>query len=412
MAVARAGASFGRALRSAGLAAGPTQELDFCRALAELDPSRREHVYWAARASFVSRPEDVAAFEPLFERFWRGEPLERAPALAEHGADDPRLPGSQHGGESLPQLRRTTRLRPVDGGGTRAAAPLELPTATQADGGSFRRGVLAAYSPDESMVEPEPLGLRPEELAALRRLAAEFRRTLPRRRSRRLQPARRGRLDLARTLRRSLATGGEPLRLSFVGGSRRPRRLVLLCDVSGSMDRYAPALLASLRAAVGAGRGTEAFVFATRLTRLTRALAEGDAEAALARARGRVGDWSGGTRIGAALACFRRDPAGAGLAHGAVIVVVSDGWDRGDPEALARELAHLRLRCWRLVWVNPRPSDLDGQPLALGMRAALPYVDDYFPGFDLRQVALLPQLFGLLGPHRPGRAQRLSWEAR
>jgi uncharacterized protein with von Willebrand factor type A (vWA) domain len=228
------------------------------------------------------------------------------------------------------------------------------------------------------------------------------------RRSRRLRADRRGdRLDVRRTLRGSLATDGETLRLDYASRSLRPRRLLFLCDVSGSMERYSRALLGALQAVVGAGGKSEAFVFATRLTRLTRELAARDVVRALEDAHTAVADWSGGTRIGAALADFRRSYGALGLARGAIVVVISDGWDRGDPDVLARELGWLRLQCRRLVWISPRAGELEGQPLAVGLQTAVPYVDDFVAGHDPRALAQLASLVGGLGGGRPARAQRL-----
>ena len=304
------------------------------------------------------------------------------------------MPASQHGGESTPQFRmegRSSHL--LDGQASRATR--EIPAAPGEDPDRPRqrlgRGLLAAYSPEEVLPEPQGFDWEAAELAAVRRLRPG---------------SRSGRIDLRRTLRRSLRSGGEPLHPAWSAPSRRPRRVVVLCDVSGSMERYSRALLAALGGIVGAGLHAEAFVFATRLTRLTGPLTGHDAERALARARAAVVDWSGGTRIGAALAEFNASWGRRGLARGAIVLVVSDGWDRGDPDLLARELARLRLQSRRLVWINPRPSAIDGQPLAGGMRAALPHVDDFVAGHDARAIAALARLVGGLGSGRPSRPQR------
>jgi uncharacterized protein len=403
-AVADAAVALGRALRETGANTSVDEELVLYEALAEIDMRSREQVYWAARSSLVRGPEQVAAFDRIFARFWAGEALDAPRRVSEHGESDPRMRGPQHGGESLPQYRlEGVSGSLVDGGINRASR--EIPAAgTQEAGGGERRGYLAAYSPAETLTERRPLDYAQDELAAVRLLGAELRAAMPQRRSRRLVPVRgRGRPDLRRTLRRSLATDGEPMRLARAGRSLRPRRLLLLCDVSGSMDRYSRLLLASLKAAVGAGGKAEAFVFATRLTRLTRQLSEGDPERALEQARGHVVDWSGGTRIGSALACFNSGWGRRGLARGAIVVIVSDGWDRGDPELLVRELRRLQLQSRRLVWVNPRPTDLDRQPLAVGMRAALPHVDTFVAGHDPRAIAGLAGLIGGLDPTRPAR---------
>lgn len=410
-AVSEAVVALGRALRERGIPASVDEELVLCRALAEVDLRRREQVYWAARSIFLRHRDQSGAFDQVFARFWEGLPLDRpGTVVAEHGEGDPRMTGAQHGGESLPQLRSEGRgSHLLDGNGALASKVLEelLTSAGDADGSGHRQGVLAAYSPNEVLAEREPLGFGSDELVAVRRLAEELRARVPERRSARLRPTRHGgRLDVRRTVGRSLETDGETIRLAFASPSHRPRRLVFICDVSGSMERYSRALLASLRGAVGAQVRAEAFVFATRLTRLTRPLSGHDLARALEKAREAVADWSGGTRIGSALADFNRAYGRLGLARGAIVIIVSDGWDRGDPEVLAEELGRLRLQCRRLVWLNPRPGTLEGQPLAVGMRAALPYVDDFVAGHDPRAIVQLARVIGRLGSGRPARRQR------
>ena len=399
--------ALGRALRGAGMATSLDAELTFFRALAEIDIRNRARVYWAARACLLHDPGQIAAFDRLFERFWDGRELGAPDRGAEHGEADPRMTGPQHGGEALPQLRSQGRSSTlVDGNPSRASR--EVPArGSELGGGERRRGPLAAYSPAETLTEREALRYGSEELAAVRRLAEELRDAVPERRSRRQRVSRRrGRFDLRHTLRRSLRTEGEALRPAYLAPSVRPRRLLFLCDVSGSMDRYSRVLLASLRAATGASPKTEAFVFATRLTRLTRALASAEAKRALEAARNAVADWSGGTRIGEVLADFNRSWGRRGLARGAIVIVISDGWDRGDPERLARELSRLRLQARRLVWVNPRPAAIEGQPLALGMRAALPHLDDFVPAHDPRAINGLSRIVAGLDSGRPARPQR------
>ena len=408
--VADAAVALGRGLREAGLRTTVDAELALCGALGQLDLRRREHVYWAARCTLVHHREDVAAFDAVFDRFWAGLPPVPGTAMAEHAEGDPRMPSPQHGGDSLPQFRtegRSSQL--IDGERNRASH--EIPSAGSEDAAKRddreARGVLAAYSPAEVLESPEPLRFADQELAAVRQLAEELRRAVPQRRSRRLRPAaRRGRLDVRETVRGSLRTDGETLRPAFCHHSRRPRRMLVICDVSGSMERYSRALLGALEAVVGSGLSAETFVFATRLTRLTGPLSGHDAARALATARAAVPDWSGGTRIGPALAEFNAVYARRGLARGAIAIVVSDGWDRADPRLLARELARLRLQCRRLIWINPRPNELAGQPFAIGMRTALPLVDDYLTGVDPRAMVALGRVIAGLGPGRPARRQR------
>lgn len=400
--------ALGRALRAEGLCTTVDQELALTRALGSIDISDREQVRWAARACFLRGPHEGPPFELVFERFWSGHKLD-APGgpMIEHGETDPRMPGPQHGGESLPQFRLEGRSgHLLDGGSSRAAQ--EIPTAgAQETGQGRRRGALAAYSPEKIEAEIRQLSYERDELEAVRALGEALRRAHPERPSRRLRPSsRRGRLDLRKTIRRALRTDGEPLRPAWSSSSVRPRRLVLLCDVSGSMERFSRILLASLRAAVAAGIEAEAFVFATGLTRLTATLDDRDVKRALEQARASIGDWSGGTRIGAALADFNRSWGRRGIARGAIVIIFSDGWDRGDPELLGREVRRLQLQSRRLIWVNPRPADIDMQPLAIGMRAAMPYVDDFIPGHDPRAIHGLAALVRGLGGARPARRQR------
>jgi uncharacterized protein len=408
-AVREAVVTLGRALREAGVPVSVDQELLLCAALAEVDVRSEQRVYWATRACFLSHPRQLPAFDSLFHRFWSGSSLQADDGVVEHGETDPRMAGPQRGGESLPQFRLEGQSGSLLGGQpTRARR--EIPAAPgQERGPGRRRGVLAAYSPAEVLSEKQALDYGEAELAALRSLARALHAAAPQRSSRRLRPARRaGRLDLRRTLRRSLETDGDLVRPAFSGPSQRPRRLLFLCDVSGSMERYSRVLLASLQAAVAAGIKAEAFVFATRLTRLTGTLSSRDVAGALAEARGEINDWSGGTRIGLALQEFNTRYARLGLARGAIVMVASDGWDRGDPEQLAEQLQRLRLQCRRLIWLNPRPAELDGQPLAVGMRAAMPYLDDFVPGHDPRQITRLVALIGKVGSGRPARAQRAA----
>lgn len=405
-----AAVALARALRAAGLATSVDGELAFYRMLAELDVRRRTDVYWAARTSFVHDPAERRHFETIFDRFWAGEALEPSRRIAEHGESDPRMSGPRQGGEALPQFRQGgSSSTPVDGDRNRATREIASAEGQEASGAQ-RRGALAAYSPAEILGERTRLEYAREELLAVRRLADELKRMVPERRSRRKRPGRGAQLDLRLTVRKSLQTDGEALRLAYRSPSTRPRRLLLICDVSGSMERYSRELLASLKAAVGGLPKAEAFVFATRLTRLTRSLSGRDLEQALESARESVADWSGGTRIGSTLHEFNRSFGRRGFARGAIVVVVSDGWDRGDPALLAREVRRLQLQSRRLVWVNPRPMLVVDQPLANGMRVALPYVDDFVAGHDPRAVAGLGSLLRELGAGRPRR--RPSWPDR
>ena len=403
-AITVAAVQLGRALRSYGLATSVDSENVFLRALAEIDVREANAVYWAGHASFVKGPGQIETYNVVFERFWEGRPLVPNARGSEHGESDARMGGSHHGGEALPQFGGKGQEKvALDGDRTRAHR--DLPSADGEDATSNQQaGVLVAWSATEELTERDEMRYQEDELSALRRLAEEIKRAAPERSSRRQRPSPHGhRFDVRRTVRGALTTDGEAFRLAYTAPRPVPRRLLFICDVSGSMERYSRVLLASLKVAVGASRKAEAFVFATRLTRLTRSLDGRDFERALEHARAAIPDWSGGTRIGGALGEFNRSYARRGFARGAIVLVVSDGWDRGDPAILAAEVRRLQLQARRLIWINPRPMEVDQQPLAIGMRAAMPFVDEFVPGHDPRAIAGMAHLIAGLDAARPRR---------
>ena len=253
--------------------------------------------------------------------------------------------------------------------------------------------VPAAWAEEERLAEKDFATYTDAERAAARRLLARLAARGPQRRTRRTRPTQRRREvhDLRATVRASLRHGGELLERRYRDPAWRPRRLVLVCDVSGSMAPYGRILLQYLQACVAARARVEAFAFGTRLTRITRELAGRDPDRALERAATAVQDWSGGTRIGAALAELNREH-GRRIGRGAVVVVLSDGWDRGEPELLAAEMARLHRCAHRVVWLNPLAADPRYEPLTRGMRAALPHVDRLLPGNSLRSLEELATL--------------------
>ncbi|HET9689838.1 MAG TPA: VWA domain-containing protein [Acidimicrobiales bacterium] len=363
-------------LRRAGIDVPTGAAIDFVAALALVGLGSRDRVRHAGRATLVRRPEDLPTYERVFAAWWEGagswrpSPTATTPVtLALDEAEDGPAPGGDDGADDRADDVQAVRFSAVE---------------------VLRHKDLAALDRSE-WAEASRL------LAALR-VGADLRRT------RRLRPTRHPtrRPDLRATLRRSLRTGGEPLARPGREPSWRPRRLVLLADVSGSMEPYARACLRFAQAAVAARRGGDVEVFAlgTRLTRLTRQLATRDAEVALRRAADEVVDWSGGTRLGDGLAAFNDRFGVRGMARGAVVVVLSDGWDRGDPDRLGAEMARLQRVASRVVWVNPLKATPGYAPLARGMAAALPHVDEFVEGHSL---AALDDLAAIVAGRRPGR---------
>jgi uncharacterized protein with von Willebrand factor type A (vWA) domain len=353
---------FARVLRGAGLEVPVGATILFARALAAIDVADPDQVGWAGRAVFVIRPEDRDRYDRCFRAWFLDQPASTAAARRE--PDEVVLAFDQPGGSAADADEPLI-----------ADAPVVAVRFSRAE--VLRRRDFATYTAAEH--------------DEARRLMADLRIAGAQRRSRRHRPTGRGRgrLDLRRTLRRSLATGGEPIDRAFRAPTTRPRRVVLLCDVSGSMEPYSRALVRFLHTAVVARSRVEAFALGTRLTRLTRALATRDPDAALANAAARVADWSGGTRLGEGLRTFNREWGGRGMAHGAVVVIVSDGWERGDVTLLATEMERLGRVAHRVVWVNPLKASPGYAPLAAGMAAALPFVDDFVEGHSLASLEAL-----------------------
>jgi uncharacterized protein with von Willebrand factor type A (vWA) domain len=331
---------FGRALRAEGIAVGPGRIARFCAAAAMLEPG---DLYWAGRATLVARPQDIQVYDRVFAGFF-GRPAEAA---------------------------QGSRVR-VSGV---VAEDVEVALASSTE--LLRQKSFADCSA--------------EELARIAELMAQLPLAVPPRRSRRRSPARKGSPDLRRTLRRSFRTGGEPVRLARRERRRRQRRLVLLLDVSASMTDYSRALVVFAHAALRADRTWEAFCFGTRLTRLTRALAAPDADEALRAASAAVVDWEGGTRIGESLKRFLDDFGHGGMARGAVVVICSDGLEVGDPGLLAEQMARLSRLAHRVLWLNPLKQDPAYEPLARGMLAALPFIDDFESGHNLASLEALAE---------------------
>jgi uncharacterized protein with von Willebrand factor type A (vWA) domain len=373
--------AFGALLHAAGVPVSPERSGRFAAAVTLVRPVTLDELYWTGRVTLVGGSADLDAYDRVFGHVfgghadvadWRGQappPVNPGPTAAARSTADPAHP-------------------PGGADPTAASDPTPAPAESSDDEGDLDAAppdgsgtdLLAAASPDERLGTTDFADLSEDELAALRELMAALPLATPPRPSRRQVRHPRGRrLDLRATLRRARATGGDPVARTFRRRTERPRHLVLIADVSGSMAPYARAYLHLLHGAVRASRA-DAFVFATRLTRLTRYLATSDPDLAVHRALAAAPDWSGGTRIGDALAAFLAEHGRRGMARGAVVVIVSDGWETGDPEVLGEQMARLSRLAHRVVWVNPRKAAPGYRPLVAGMAAALPHVDVFLSG--------------------------------
>jgi uncharacterized protein with von Willebrand factor type A (vWA) domain len=369
-----------RRLHDAGVPMTPERPADFAHALTLVRPITRRRLYWTARSVFVSDRAHVPAFDRVFFSVFG------APA-----SDDP-APVDERRTEAAPPDGRPAAEGAAEGGALGAASPR---SGDDDEDGAEVEVPLAMASDEERLAGKRFDALEPQELAQLYRLMSRLEVATPMRRTRRHEKARHGRrTDMRRTLRASLRTGGEPIRLAHRRRRIAPRRLVMLCDISGSMEPYARAYLQFLTSAAGSGPHAEAFVFATRLTRLTRSLAGRHPERAIQRAAAAAPDWSSGTRIGDALKAFNDRHGRRGMARGAVVVILSDGWERGDPALVGREMERLARLAHRIVWVNPRVSANRFSVQAGGMVAALPHCDALVSGHSFEALAEVARAIG------------------
>lgn len=355
--------AFSRVLRGAGLTVPTSSTIAFAEALTCTGLDDRDTTYWAGRATLVRRPEDHDVFDRAFAVFWehaRGgdvDTVDDEPVSITLAIDDDSLDGDDPG-DAEPSDDPVIELRF---------------SATEV----LRRKDFADYSPDE--------------LHEAQALMAQMRLVGSPRRSLRLAAAnaRTSRPDLRRTVRAAMRSGGEPVRRHHLRPGTRHRRLVLLLDVSGSMEPYARALIRFVHAAVAGRQKVEAFALGTRLTRLTRELSSRDPDEALRRSARRVSDYGGGTRLGDGLRVFNDEWGQRGMARGAIVVVLSDGWDRGDPEVLGEQMQRLHRVAHKVIWVNPLKVTPGYAPLARGMAAALPHIDAFVEGHSLEAIERL-----------------------
>jgi len=375
--------TLGQRLRAAGVPVTPERSAVFARALTLTRPVSRRRLYWTARSVFVTDRFHAATFDAVFrEVFGEGQATATGPP-----PDEPRT-------EPAPLDERPSSDRPPaqsEPSPERRSPNVASSPSRSRDGEEDSTVVdvpRAIASDEEVLAEKSFDALDAAELARLYRLMTQLQLATPQRRTRRFEGAHHGRrVDLRRTLRRSLRSGGDPVCVARRRRRIMPRRLVMLCDISGSMEPYARAYLQFLTSAMGSGRRVEAFVFATRLTRLTRALATRNPEWAMQRAAAAAPDWSSGTRIGDALKEFNDRYGRRGMARGAVVVILSDGWERGDPGLVGRQMERLARLAHRIVWVNPRLGARDFSVRAAGMVAALEHCDALLSGHNFEALS-------------------------
>ncbi len=406
---------FTRLLWEMGLDIGPGRVVEVARGLSLVNLGDREEFYHYLKVNLVSRHEHEALFDAAFAWFWRqpgqagtAPPPELEAAKARRRSST-MLPPDRQREEDAANARKeqqpsmhtrhpASRLR--DARRKEKAAEPEEQEEQQ----------IGVYSADEALRHKDFEEFSWDEMRQAREMMAKMRWRLGMRQTRRLRPARRGEyLDLRRTFRRSLRAGGEPVSLSRRERRLKPRPLVIICDISGSMSLYSRLLLHFIHTVSNGREHVETFVFGTRLTRITRQLARRDVDAAVQDVTRTVQDWSGGTRIGESLRMFNFRWARRTLGRGAVVLIISDGWDRGDTTVLAQEMERLQRNCHRLIWLNPLLGQEGYRPVTAGMRAALPYIDDFLPAHSLDSLITLGKLLESVDDTaRPTRITRIQ----
>lgn len=360
---------FGRVLRRLGLDVNPGRMIDLANALALIQIGRKQDFFFTAQSLLVQRREDLALFKDAFDLFWV-DPRDRVIARGRRQDETP---------FTRPEF---------------APPPPKPPSIAESPGNnacaaSERVVIETTYSPSdrEALRRKDFSQLTAEEMRAIKAMMDDLLWRPGERRTRRLVAGSGAALDLRRTLRRNIVHGGELVRFAERGPKVKPRPLVIIADISGSMERYTRLLLHFIYSlSAGLEQPVETFVFSTRLTRITRQLRQRSVDRALRDVSRAVTDWSGGTRIGEALKTFNYQWARRVMRSSAVVLIISDGWDRGDPDLLRHEMARLQRSCHRVIWLNPLLGGADYQPLARGMQAALPFIDDFLPVHNLASL--------------------------
>ena len=366
---------FGRVLRGAGLEIHIGRLLDVIEALQYVNIGSREDVYHTCRALLVHRHEDLATFDRAFDAFWRA-----------------------HGASFTAIDRRTRDDRRPDQAAASTPQDQEAPSGDDAEIDAAE-GALATWSDLSALGSKDFAEFTNDEIALAHAALDRLEWSPGEKRTRRWVPGRGTRVDLRRALHRSVRTGGDVLKLPRRRRRTRVRPIVLICDISGSMERYSRILLHFAHSLRHRHGRVEAFVFSTELTRITRELRRRGIDQAIAAVSGSVRDWSGGTRIGDALRYLQQRWMRRALNGGPVVILISDGWDRGDPDLLREQIKRLHRGSHRLIWLNPLIGTVGYSPLTRGMRAALPFVDDFLPARTLNNLADLAIHLNALSRH-------------
>jgi hypothetical protein len=395
---------FGRVLRANGIKVTPGQVMDFVHATQHVGIQDRRRFKQAGQATLLTRKEDLPVFDVIFDVYWRSKRPKDAnqDELSDASEMDAQTIEGMEDAEGEEGQAQSQSAESMDG----MAMDEDGEAGDISDADESELESVLTYSSSEALRVKDFSEFSQEELEAARILMKRLKWEIGMRRSRRKVASSKGRfIDARKTMRRSLSTAGVPLRLSRRKVKYKPRALIVICDISGSMDRYSRLLLQFIHTIENDMAKVEAFVFGTRLTRVTRVLKRRHIDEAITRVSREVQDWAGGTRIGESIETFNQEYARRVLRNGAVVLIISDGWDRGDPQLLGREMMRLQRSCYRLIWLNPLLGSPRYQPLTRGMQAAMPYIDDFLPVHNMESLELLAEHLSSLGDYRPVRRQ-------
>lgn len=407
--IARNLTRFGRRLRVAGINVGSGSIIELFDALSVVGMGRKDDVYAASKALLVQRPDQIATFDREFVRFWQDLLSPLPPLYSKPTGKDAETPAErpeQQAGDDSRKPEPSEDAADDDNATSLAVSSSDVDSDETEEQDVLPEDVLV-YSAGEALRKKDFGQFTPDEIAIARRAMEKMHWRIGTRKTRRLKRAPNGdMIDFRSMLRTSMRQGGVPLELRYKERKERMRPLVLICDISGSMDRYSRILLQFVHTLESGLDNVEVFVFGTRLTRITRELRKRNVDRALDDVTAAVDDWSGGTRIGESIREFNFRWSRRVLRSGATVILISDGWDRGDPQLLGAEMARLQRACRRLIWLNPLLGATGYQPLTQGIKAALPYVDHFMPVHNLQSLEALAELLGSVDDSPPLRRQQ------